>query len=624
MRTLRCLALSSIASAVALSSFAPAAAHTDVSPVPPAPREWTADEARLLYWAERAGLSEDVADRLQGLVAGPDEFVVNLPWGDLTGDGLADVLALGYEDGPGGLGGAEGRTHVTALSGLSGRTLWSRSFDEGFAFPIDLTLGRRGRSGVLMVSFRYPAPTVAFIGIDSRGRDVYRHEFAPTNSADAGVVSGREEVVSFDLLDALPGRATELLIGVADVRQVPQAHESLPDLVARTRSLLVDGRNGNLDVHQYTEVGVGRVPIPLAAPDLDGDGFDDQVVTYVVPDLEYDEETGLPIVPDATMEHVRGRRGSDGVKLWTSPPLDIASEWESPNLVVTRLGDYKRDGSEELLLSLDPYGYRSSSIRWTGGPPDPHGLWLLSGKDGNLHWYARGHSPTLLGDLDVDGRGDLVTAVDVSGRRKSGTWLVARSGLDGASLYRRFFRLNAKGVEVVESFLGGVGDLHPDGAQEVILQQALRREFDGGMEWALFHPRLVSGRTGTKIPRSGHVYPIHASIDGRGDDLETFPGGDSLAEAHFVDGSTRRLRLSVGFDIPLTLPTDMDYLLAIAAPLNRDACADFVGTLSNETSTFAVMIDGGSGRVLWSRRQLGLELGGPIVQTLRVDRNRAC
>lgn len=624
MRTLRRLALSSLVGAVALSTLAPAA-----HPAAPARRsaldEWADGRAgRLLYSLDRAGVPDAVAERLQDLRPLSNRFVINLPWGDMTGDRRSDVLALEFEDGPGGLGAGGSNTHLEALSGRNGRTLWRRTFKDDIAIPIEIGIGKKGRAGVLMVSFDYRERGMTFVGVDSRGREAYRHTFTTTNSTDAGLVTGREEVVSFDLFDALPGKATELLIAIGDVRQLPQAHEDLPALIARTRTVLVDGRNGRLTAHPETEVGVGRVPIPLAGPDFDGDGLEDQVVTYAAPDVAYDEETGLPLVPDATAEHVRARRGSDGEKLWTSGPLDIAPGWESPNLVVTRLGDYKRDGSDEILLSLDPYGYGLSGMRWTPPPSDPQRIWSLSGKDGALLWRARAHSPTVVGDLDSDRRADVVTAVDISGKRKSGTRLVARSGLDGAPLYERFVPLKRRDDQEVESFVGTAGDLHPDGAQDVFLLQALRRDFDNGTEWRFLHPHLISGRTGRELRPSRHVSPLYASLDGHGDDLEQWTPGTEPGEARFVDGATRRLRLAVAFDIPLTLPADDDYLLALAARLDGDRCADFVGTLANDTTTFAVAIDGGSGKVMWSRRQLGLEVGGPVVQTRRIDHNRAC
>ena len=133
---------------------------------------------------------------------------------------------------------------------------------------------------------------------------------------------------------------------------------------------------------------------------------------------------------------------------------------------------------------------------------------------------------------------------------------------------------------------------------------------------------LISGATGARLGVLRDLSPMGASIDGRGDDLYRWSG--SPAGMEVLDGRTRTMRLGIDFDIPLTLPTDFDYLIPIAARLDGDRCADFVGTLTNSRSTFAVAIDGGSGRLLWVKRQQGVDLGGPVRQTRRSDRNHAC
>lgn len=608
--------------ALAAPSLPPAATASSEE-VPTAVERWAAEgDARFFHAAQRT-TPRELLDALQ-LRLPDDRVIVNLAWGDMTGDRRDDVLALELDFGPGGLALTEMSTRFEALDGRTGRSLWRREFDR-FTLPVPVRLGRKARTGVLAPSRDNEDDTTTFLAIDHRGRTFYEQSFQAASRADAGVVTGREDVISFDVQNSLRGGATEVLIAIADVRQTGEVDPALPALVGRTRTATIDGRTGRVVTHPDVEVGVGRVPTPLVAPDLDGDGLDDHVITYVLPDAERDEETGLPIVPDPRAEYVRGRRGTDGAKLWTSDPLDFGDDWDGPALQAeVGLGDQTRDGHDEIVLSYDRFPSFRPDMQF--GFPSPHlqGVWSLSGKDGDLLWHRSMTSVVVVEDIDRDKRRDVVLVEDVSGKKRSGSRVVGASGLDARPVYGRFFPVPRDEDQQVESYVWEAGDLQPDGVRDVVLWQVLERHLDnGGGEWEIRDPMLLSGATGARFAGSRHVSPLRASLDGRGDDLYRWDTS-SLAGIDVVDGRTRALRLSIDFDIPLTLPADDDYLIPMVARLDGDRCADFVGTLANSRSTFAVAIDGGTGRLLWAKRQRGLELGGPIQQTRRVDRNRAC
>ena len=576
---------------------------------------------RFLYWAQRAAAPE-IAEGLQQLDPG-GRFILNLPWGDMTGDRADDVIAVDIDSGPGGLGLTGFSTTLRALDGRDGSSLWSREFDAQLVFPIEIRLGKKARPGALVVTYDYEDDATTFLALDHRGRRAYRHVFASTTQVDAGYVTGREEVISFALQDSLRGRASDVLIGVANVRRTPQVHPDVPSIVGVTTTQVIDGRTGKLVEHSEPELGVGRVPVPLRAPDLDGDGLDDHVMTYVLPATGSDEESELPTLPSLDGgELLRGRRGTDGTRLWTSPPLELDEKWDAPPLLTdVTLGDQTRDGHAEVLVSYDRHPYISPAFHFVYPSADQKGVWSLSGRNGNVLWHRAVSSARGVEDLDRDRRRDVLLVDDVSDGKRPGTRVVGASGLDARRVYSRFFPVRKRDDQTVESNLYVAGDLQPDRVTDFVLSQMLRREFENGMELAWVGEHLFSGRTGAGLGGVRNYSPVGASVDGRGDDLYRWA---SEGGAEIVDGRTRAPRLTVELDIPLTLPTDMDFLFPLAARLDRDRCADFVGTLMNSRSTFAVGIDGGSGRLLWAKRQQGIDLGGPVTQTRRVDRNRAC
>ena len=576
---------------------------------------------RFFYWAQRAAAPE-LTEGLQQLDPG-SRFILNFAWGDMTGDGADDVIAVDIDSGPGGLGLTGFSTTLRALDGRDGDSLWNREFEEQVVFPAEVTLGKKARTGVLALTYDYEEDATTFLALDHRGRRAYRHVFAASTQVDEGYVTGRKEVISLALQDSRRGRASDVLIGVADVRRTPPVHPDVPSIVGVTTTSVIDGRTGKLVEHSEPELGVGRIPVPLRAPDLDGDGLDDHLMTYVLPATGSDEESGLPTLPSLDGgELLRGRRGTDGTRLWTSPPLELDDGWDAPPLLTdVTLGDQTRDGHDEVVLSYDRREYITPSFDFAYPSPDQKGVWSLSGRNGNVLWHRPVSSARGVDDLDGDRRRDVLLLDDVNDDKRPGTRVVGASGLDARRVYTRFFPIRKDDDQTVESSLYSAGDLQPDRVSDFVLDRALRREDDNGIERWWVMGRLFSGATGARLEGLRDLWPVGASVDGRGDDLYrwTDEGGISV-----VDGRTRALRITAELDIPLTLPMDIDFLIPMRARLDRDRCADFVGTLMNSQSTFVVGIDGGSGRLLWAKRQQGIDLGGPVTQTRRVDRNRAC
>jgi hypothetical protein len=216
--------------------------------------EWAADgDDRFLYWAQRAA-PRALVDALH-LGLPNDRMIVNLPWGDMTGDRLDDVMAVELDFGIGGLGLAESRTWLEALDGRSGKSLWRRELESQLTFPVEMKLGRKARTGVLVPSYDYESETTTFLAIDHRGRTFYEQSFVATTQLDAGVVTGREDVVSFAVQNSLRGRATDVLIGISDIRKVPETDPALPSVVGRSRTAVIDGRTGEVVAHPDVEVG---------------------------------------------------------------------------------------------------------------------------------------------------------------------------------------------------------------------------------------------------------------------------------------------------------------------------------------------------------------------------------
>lgn len=552
------------------------------------------------------------------------------PWPDLSGDRVDDVMSVDYAV-------QTSADHVVinesmelaVFNGKNGRKLWSKTYKlgQGWGTPLSARVGSTGRNGVVVLLAE--EEKLSFVGLDSSGSQVYSQEFEMARRFP-DPVAPYTDVASYGLLDALPGPATDVMVGVADVSEFPTP-PGVPGVAAVMTTKVIDGSSGELVTHLEPEIGLGRVPKPMPAPDLDADGLDDVVIAYVLPDVSLDPETGLPEVPNVESEYLRARRGQDGSKIWTSDPLELGEPTESyfdqPYLKIEdALGDVTSDERPDVLLERYPTPFGEFVL---SSPDKPARFLFVSGANGSYIWDKEADDSALVGDLDSDGDRELLFANEYKAKKIRGTRLMAYEGT-GHVLYERRIPAEAdpwgdREWEGVSSDLSLTGDVDVDGTGDVFLYQTLWVSDKNSTMGMTLRPLIVSSLEGRTLgPRLEQDRPLRSSVDGRGTDLMRFPYRGPPSAVRVMDGLTRRMVIRTDLDIPMTLPTEDDWLSSlIAFHADRDPCADLVALVQNDKNSFLAVIDGASGRIKWSHRLVGPDLGD-LEQSPPVDANRRC
>lgn len=419
------------------------------------------------------------------------------PAGDLDGDGKKDLLGIRYERSDGNL-----TMTIAGIRGVDGEVLWTRDLDDAYAWPIPTRVGPDGDPGVLLVAFLWDGVDVLVAGVSTyslslesisgSGDSLWQESF-DGYAADSWFSSHALDIpMTVGFLNGVEGDATDLMMERVLYRYDPAGEDERKTLD------VIDGRDGSvaysagslLDDTYYYEI---------PTPDLSGDGLDDY----------------LEVRPEGRRQnHVTARQAFDGEAIWEQ---DMTGRFGDMTFGV---GDTDGDDVSDLILTsacncvfiLVDGGASASSSR----PYFPGGggaTTLLSGKTGEQMWKKTG-DPIRLGDVNGDGLAD-IGLQDADFRAPSATYSAVTGS--GDRLYSEHYSIKHPGGSSGHvDFVSNMGDIDGDGIRDSMH----RFEFADFKNRHFYIERgVVSGADGKKLWDGNHSRPLHASVDGIGDDL---------------------------------------------------------------------------------------------------------
>ena len=601
------------------------------SAVPPTPVSAASDRSILPARADataqlqRLGVPSGLIDLLSvdQSVTFSGSYVDVIRAGDLNSDGMGDVVAglFRYEVTLDESGNPlappvseKFHTRLRATSGKDGSAIWTKNFDDG-VWPVPARVGKNGSPGLFL--FHGLATWLGPIQdrevtIDAvngaSGRRIWRKAYRSVASQShegqlyVGVPTG------IDHFDGLPGKSTDLLVGVGDIAGTWQAY------VTRTTTLVLDGKDGTETRHPAQDVGVNWLPSPWAVPDVGAARFDD----YVVP-----SDKGVAL-PEQGAPQVGGiltaRTGDAGEQLWTEGGYEFTQlAW------VYKLGDVVGDSHRDIGV-----------VTIVGGSPSPLGIGFFTGAGrwvtyltdagaGIRRWRKPLAWPYSPGDFDGDGKDEVVTR-DTRWRHDKGEIAYVQQAYDGQgrqwwhrSIERRYDRGPCP-MSCGAGYGSGwweVGDLQQDRRTDTFVQNSISQDPGGEFDFNF----TISGRTGRVVDSGGaELQAFGAAIDGRGTDVVDLEasGTDLRLDARSGDADRLLWRSELTFDT--LFGSDASRRLTHLT-LDRDRCDDVIAIIDSPKATIVVALDGGSGRVKWQRT---IDGGARILDSTVSDRLHRC
>lgn len=504
--------------------------------------------------------------------------------GDLDGDGSTDLFAIAldyrFEFGEGAASlvlddySLEAKTEVVALSGRDGSTLWRKEYDD-FAWPIALKLGD-GRRGAVLIHglFSMLGPIseyqLIFDAVDgSKGKRQWRRSYESVILGTNVGAAGANAPLWLDIFDGVGNGADDILLAVGDFAA------TYGGFAVTTRSLVIDGATGEEREHPARDLGTNWIVVPMAVDDLNGDGKDD----YVVP---------VSPVPGGGRDAVIARSGQDGGEIWRAEGYDFSDiAWVFP------LPDTGGDGIGDFAIATfkSPESWRFESI-------------LVDGTAGEALWRHGGWGAFSPGDIDRDGRADVITRDgDVSfgkGKFILSQWAYTGKGKElwARRIESRYKARRCRGSCSIWAGIGWweVGDLQPDGLTDSFVYQFIEQDPGEDRTFAF----TVDGKTGRRLVSGGKgFYALGVAVDGRGTDVaQVNVRRSSLAvtAGRGTDGSP--LWHS---DVAYELPRVRRDPWLMGMDLSGDRCGDVLVVLRGHRGGLLLALNGADGTLLWSR-----------------------
>ena len=616
---LRVLAASTLVACLAAPASARPALNTAVEAAPVAPGEVVATRAVRSLAAE-AGMT-DLLDGLEKWRTDqPDlerwEWFGRTFTRDWSDDGAADDFSI-HEVFT--VQGTTVRTEATvrAAAGASGEILWTkrwkRADDTVFLFS-EATVGR-GVPGIIVTevngwNFSTTGIGYRFTAFTNRGKKVWTRAFQSTIAGDWPIYyAATDYIVTAELLDALPGKADDMLIASGAVIVPPAWGLASGSITAR----VIDGRDGSIVEHPLPEIGAGFVPFAGAMDDFDRDGLDDYVYVNQRPNVVPGEDGGTAPVAAST-GLVAARRGTDGFPLWTGGGIDLSEH----NAQLTNLGDMVGTKEGEVFVE--------TQVQFLGSQMDTY-TYMFEGEMGRLVWKRPGLWPYSPGDVDDDGTRDVLTKHYYSDDGFVEEKVRAYSG-KGRRLWRRDYRLENP-LETCCSWLihwgggWGAGDYNGDGASDgavwLYANGAPLTDVDDDVK-----SLIVDAASGDVLAEGGEEFQALGppAVDGGYSDYARVYWDTGGARIEVYDGTSNTLLTSSDLEFDVPLPPKKSFVYVESGRLNRDRCADVAVSVYAPTGLFEVMLDGSDGSILWWR-SIGMR-DGTAGLAASVDENEAC
>lgn len=482
------------------------------------------------------------------------------------------------------------RSRVTAVSGSSGAVLWRKRWND-FVVPVPARTGADGRPGAIafsgLMSLIGPFEDRRLIidGIDGKsGKRVWRSSHQSVTASEYPVWAGHDVPVSVGIFNGVKGPSADVLLGVAEIASAGVAFTSA------TQAIVIDGRNGKERRHPSIDPGVNWTAEPWPVSDLDRDGLDDYVVAVDdSPDLGEGQD------PPNLDGALHARRSTDGGDIWTETAFDLnllAWTFALPDVVGSKTEDLglatlKRD--DEAVVANGVY---FGKLQWR--------TYLVDG-DGIRRWKRWGGWPRSPGDLDGDGRPDVMAMDFVQRFDKAVVGVRTRAyGGDGGPIWRRaiissYNRCPVSCSGAMGSSLRFVGDVDEDGVRDSFARHEI--EQDPGEDPTFTD--LIDGRSGTRARSGGEeLHPAGTSLDLNGADLLEVVVGREVATVTARDG--RSFKQLWETQIALNgLRSGRSIVWVSGGQLDRDRCGDVLVSINVDGDAVTAALSGGSGEMRW-------------------------
>ena len=515
---------------------------------------WQATTVADVRAAWQAAVAEAAGSPAAGQGRHSDEPVIRTmsPIADLDGDGLTDVVVTR---------GAAERTRYDALSGRDGSRLWRLDVAVGGGGYVRRLRGP-GPDGVLATTVSVSensdtgefSLTMVLTALDRDGSLRFQRRYDGTGdiSMMGAFVRGLATPIGVGRID---GDGDDIAVRIDDMVSTERGFD-------RAHVEVVDGVTG--EVTYSTDVlSGGAAPAISLVGDLSGDHR---------PDLVLGTQTG------SGPTHATARTGT-GELLWVQQ-VDVPVSWVVP------AGHTDDDRVADIIyVGTRPQDGRINAL-------------LASGATGQPRWLHQAHGVVPEGDIDGDGRADVLLAHVDEGDEDDPRLSMRYAALTatGRLLYERRYGLKRPpGNSGASLSAGAIGDVDADGLGDVG-HDMLVVDLDQGVR-AREHGAVLA-RNGRKAYDGPVGTPLFAAVDGDGDDLAVAAKRGRLVWVTVRNGATgRRLwRVSVP-----AAPGPNWWPWIEAADLDGDGHAEVLASALSEMGSTNTVLDGRTGRVRWHR-----------------------
>lgn len=444
--------------------------------------------------------------------------------------------------------GFQGTFHARILDAGDGGVIcrYRMPFDSGVPNLVKTRLGPRGSPGIMIIMDRFlssaesPTRVLEVTALSSRCKELWTKSWTSTwTSTPTRAAAATDLVVPIDLLTK-GGHAADLLL--ADYDYAGGVLSMTP--------MIVRGSDGAEQAFQPVVVPwLESTPMPTSVPNLDRDARADWIVI---------DTSGLG-------RGLRAHSSVDGQELWHNSEVDAGG-----GTVATGLGDVTGNAAKDFAL-----GYP---------------LRLVDGGNGKLRWKRPGGTPFSYGDVDSDGRRDMLVLHAFANDRRLGSDVAVVSSR-GRRLAKERYAVRRPGSGFSLIVADDAGDTSGDGVGELFLNLVHFGE-------KLVDERFVIDAVDARpLHRGGSIFPLGGSLRGRADDVIRVRGSGKVTISPISGPSGRVIwRKSVKLAKRSVLSSVPRVVQA------RGRQRSVLLSFSDRKVGTAMLLDGRSGEALWKRK----------------------